>query len=140
MYLEKVGVRSSFHYQTDWPLFRELVQAGKAPVFKYSWGADVPDPDSIISPLFHSGSPQNIAFYSSQKVDQIIMRAQNESDYQKRIALYAEAQDLIMDDAPVILMNYLAYVRIFQPYVRNFEGKALGDQYFSLKRIWLHRH
>ena len=135
--LEDVGVQSSFHYITDWAEFKQMVQSGNAPVFKFSWGADVPDPDSIISPLFHSKSPQNIAHFNNLKVDQILERAQNESNYQKRIALYAEAQDQIMADAPVILMNYLAYIRVFQPFVRNFEGNALGDQYFSLKRVWI---
>jgi hypothetical protein len=42
-----------------------------------------------------------------------------------------------MEDAPVILLNYRAYERIFQKYVRDFEGTALGDHYLSLKSIWL---
>ena len=138
-YLSEVGIQASFNYITDWPAFKKLIMAGKAQVFKFSWGADVPDPDSIISPLFHSKSAQNIAHYVNPKVDQMIERAQNESDYQKRVSQYAEAENLIMEDAPVILLSYLAYIRVFQPYVRNFEGKALGDQYFSLKWVWLDR-
>ena len=138
-YLSEVGIQTSFNYITDWPEFKRLIMAGKAQVFKFSWGADVPDPDSIISPLFHSKSTQNIAHYANPKVDQLIEKAQNESNYQKRVSLYAEAENLIMQDAPVILLSYLAYIRVFQPYVRNFEGKALGDQYFSLKRVWLQR-
>jgi len=137
--LAAVGIQAEFNYLTDWPGFKQMLKEGKAPVFKYSWGADVPDPDNILTPLFYSKSPQNVAFYHNPRVDTLIEKAQNESDYLKRISLYSQIQDLIMDDAPVILMSYLAYIRVFQLYVRNFEGKALGDHYFTLKRVWIEK-
>ena len=138
-YLADIGVEVQFNYLTDWPTFKKMLQDGKAPIFKYSWQADVPDPDNILSSLFHSKSPTNRAFYSNPKIDVLIEKAQNESDYGKRITLFAEVEDRIMEDAPVILLNYLAYERVFQPYVRNITGNALGDHSFSLKRVWLSR-
>jgi ABC-type transport system substrate-binding protein len=138
-YLAEIGVKAEFNYLTDWPKFKKMLQEGKAPIFKYSWQADVPDPDNILSSLFFSRSPTNRAFYNNPRVDDIIERAQNESNYSRRVSLFAEAEDRIMEDAPVILLNYLAYERVFQPYVRNIEGTALGDHYFPLKRVWLSR-
>ncbi|KPJ84087.1 MAG: hypothetical protein AMS17_16700, partial [Spirochaetes bacterium DG_61] len=138
-YLADIGVEVQFNYLTDWPTFKKMLQDGKAPIFKYSWQADVPDPDNILNSLFHSKSPTNRAFYSNPKIDVLIEKAQNESDYGKRITLFAEVEDRIMEDAPVILLNYLAYERVFQPYVRNITGNALGDHSFSLKRVWLSR-
>ncbi len=138
-YLADIGVKVQFNYLTDWPKFKKMFQEGKAPIFKYSWQADVPDPDSILSLLFHSQSPTNRAFYSNPKVDDLIEKAQSESDYPKRIALFSDVEDIVMDDAPVILLNYLAYERVFQPYVRNIEGNALGDHSFFLKRVWMSR-
>ena len=139
-YLENIGIKVHFNYETDWPKFKKLISQGKAPIFKYSWQADVPDPDNIISSLFYSKSPTNRAFYMNPEVDKLIEEAQKERDYQKRIEMYSRIQDLIMDDAPVILLNYLAYERVFQPYVRNFEGNALGHHYLAIKRIWLDQH
>ncbi len=136
-YLEAVGIKISLNYQTEWPEFKKIITEGRAPIFKYSWEADIPDPDNILSSLFFSSSPTNRAFYSNPDVDTLIGKAQKESDYAKRISLYAKAQDRIMEDAPVILLNYLSYQRVFQRYVRGFEGKALGNHYFSLKRVWL---
>lgn len=138
-YLSAVGVKAEFNYLTDWPAFKKMLQEGKAPVFKYSWGADVPDPDNILSSLFYSESPDNLAFFQNPRVDALIVKAQNEPDYRKRISKYSKIEDIIMEEAPVILLNYRAYERVFQLYVRNFEGKALGDHYFSLKRVWLDR-
>jgi oligopeptide transport system substrate-binding protein len=136
-YLADVGVKARFNYLTDWPKFKKMLQEGKAPIFKYSWQADVPDPDNILSSLFHSESPTNRAFYSNPRVDALIERAQNESNLEKRISLFSDVQDMIMEDAPVILLNYLAYERVFQPYVRNVVGNPLGDHSFTLKRVWL---
>ena len=116
-----------------------MLQEGRAPIFKYSWQADVPDPDNILSLLFHSQSPTNRAFYSNPAVDDLIGKAQSESDYRKRISLFSDVEDMVMEDAPVILLNYLAYERVFQPYVQNIKGNALGDHYFPLKRVWLSR-
>jgi peptide/nickel transport system substrate-binding protein/oligopeptide transport system substrate-binding protein len=136
-YLSDIGVNVQFNYLTDWPKFKKMLQDGKAPIFKYSWQADVPDPDNILSLLFHSQSPTNRAFYNNSAVDNLIERAQNEADYGKRISLFSDVEDTVMEDAPVILLNYLAYERVFQTYVQNIRGNALGDHYFPLKRVWL---
>lgn len=135
-YLNAIGVKIDFNYLTDWPAFKKMIQEGKAPMFKLSWEADVPDPDNILGSLFYSKSNTNRAFYKNPEVDKLIERARNESDYRKRISLYSTIQDIIMEDAPVILLNYLAYERVFQKYVQGLEGTALGDHYFSLKRVW----
>lgn len=138
-YLSDIGVHVQFNYLTDWPKFKKMLQEGRAPIFKYSWQADVPDPDSILSLLFHSQSPTNRAFYSNPAVDNLIGKAQSESNYSKRISLFSDVEDMIMKDAPVILLNYLAYERVFQPYVQNIKGNALGDHFFPMKRVWLSR-
>jgi ABC-type transport system substrate-binding protein len=43
---------------------------------------------------------QNIAYYKSADVDQLLLEAQGESDTQKRALLYARIQDMIAEDAP----------------------------------------
>ncbi|MFW6181144.1 MAG: ABC transporter substrate-binding protein, partial [Spirochaetota bacterium] len=138
-YLREVGIEARFEYLLDWPQFQKKFQLGLLPLFKYSWEADIPDPDNILASLFHSQSPNNVFNYASPQVDDLIARAQGERDYEKRITLYSEAQRLVMEDAPILLLSSLAYERAFQPYVRNYEAKAIGDHYFSLKRVWLDR-
>jgi ABC-type transport system substrate-binding protein len=137
--LSEIGISVDFKYLTDWPAFSTLLEERKLAVFKYGWHADIPDPDTILGPLFHSRSPSNLLGYRNPRVDELMGLAQRETNYEKRINLYADIQALIMQDAPIILLNHLAYERVFQPYVRNFEGKAIGDHYFSLKRVWLDR-
>lgn len=135
-YFEKIGVKGDFHYLDDWPKFLKMVLEGEIPAFKVNWSPDIPDPDNVIHSLFYSQSSSNVAFYHNPEVDELIKRAQMETDYNRRISLYSTIQRKVMEDSPVVLLSYRAYERVFQPYVRNFKENMLGDHSFSLKRVW----
>jgi len=138
-YLADVGVQLELHYHTNWPSFNSNVYEGKYPIFRYSWTADVPDPDNFLYRLFHSQSRNNITRYRNERVDRLLDRARAEQEYLKRISLYREAEQLIVEDAPLFPINYLTYERLFQPYVQSVEVNALGDPYIPMRKIWLAR-
>lgn len=99
----------------------------------------MPEPDNFLYRLFHSQSRNNITRYRNGKVDQLLDQARAEQVYLKRIELYRQAEKLIMDDAPVIPLNYQSYERLFQPYVQSIEVSALGDPYIPMRKIWLNK-
>jgi peptide/nickel transport system substrate-binding protein/oligopeptide transport system substrate-binding protein len=136
-YLAAVGVKTEFHYETDWPTFSAMLTQGKFPVFLYAWFADVPHPDNFLFKLFHSRSPRNFTGYSNQAVDDLLLRAKQERDVPQQMDLYRQAEQLVVDDAPIIPVWHYTYERLFQPYVRSVEVNGLGDPYFPLKKIWL---
>lgn len=135
--LADVGIQLELHYHTDWPSFNKQVYEGKYPLFRYSWTADVPEPDNFLYRLFHSQSRNNLTRYQNPRVDRILDQARAELEYLKRIELHRQAERLIMEDAPVIPLNYLSYERLFQPYVQSIEVSALGDPYIPMRKIWL---
>lgn len=137
--LEAVGIRTEFHYLTDWPVFFKQVLDGKLPLFVLAWFADVPDPDNFLFKLFHSGSPRNFTKYGNPEVDRLVAGARNERDLERRVELYRRAEQLILDDAPIIPIFHYTYERLFQPYVRSVEVNGLGDPYIPLRKIWLDR-
>lgn len=136
-YLADVGIRVEIHYNTNWPSFNSQVYEGKFPIFRYGWVADVPEPDNFLYRLFHSQSRNNLTRYHNERVDRLLDRARAEQAYLKRIELYREAERLIMEDSPVIPLNYYSYERVFQPYVKSIEVNALGDPYIPMRKIWL---
>ncbi len=136
-YLADVGVQIELQYNTNWPNFNSQVYEGKLPIFRYGWVADVPEPDNFLYRLFHSRSRNNLTRYHNDRVDRILDRARGEQAYLKRIELYREAEKLIMEDSPVIPLNYYSYERLFQPYVQSIEVSALGDPYIPMRKIWL---
>lgn len=138
-YLEVVGIRAEFHYQTDWPSFSKMLGEGKLPVFLYAWFADVPDPDNFLTKLFHSQGPRNFFGYTNPAVDGLLLQARSERDLRRGVELYRRAEQLIMDDAPIIPVWHYTYERVFQPYVKSVEVNGLGDPYIPLRKIWLDR-
>jgi len=138
-HLGEVGIRVEFSYNTNWPAFSSQVYEGKLPIFRYGWVADVPEPDDFLYRLFHSQSRNNLTRYHNPRVDRLLDKARAEQDYLRRVELYREVERLIMEDSPIIPLNYYGYERLFQPYVQSVEISALGDSYIPMRKIWLAR-
>jgi glutathione transport system substrate-binding protein len=75
-----------------------------------SWAAEDLDPDYQLSPLYRtrawSPAGANLGFYSNPHLDTLLDQAAGELDTAKRTELYAQAQQLISDDAPHVLLYY----------------------------------
>jgi len=134
-----IGVPVEFQYNTNWPAFSRMIDEGKLPIFLYAWYADVPDPDNFLAKLFHSRSPRNFFGYSNPVVDDVLASARVATDPLVRVERYRKAEQLILDDAPIIPVFHHTYERLFQPYVRSVEVNGLGDPYIPFRKIWLER-
>lgn len=136
-YFADIGVQLEVAYNTDWPSFSQMLREGGAPLFRYAWYADVPDPDNFLYALFHSTSSRNFSFFRNPHVDALLLRAREETEIALRMALYQEAEQKIMDETPIIPLNHPSYERVFQPYVRSVEVSGLGDPYIPMQKVWL---
>jgi peptide/nickel transport system substrate-binding protein/oligopeptide transport system substrate-binding protein len=116
-----------------------MVADRKAPVFLYSWNADMPDPDDFLFLLFHSRSPRNYTGYANPAVDTLLVAARTEPNVERRVELYHKAEQIILDDAPILPVWHYVYERLFQPWVKNIEVNSLGDPYIPLRKVWLER-
>ena len=137
--LASIGIRAEVNYNSNWPEYKAQVYNGKLEIFRYSWYADTPDPESFLGQLFDSKSADNITRYRNPTVDALLQRARLEPDASGKIRIYQEVEKRIVDDAPLIVLSYSSYERIFQPYVKGIEVSALGDPYIPMKKIWLER-
>ena len=137
--LEAVGMTAEFQYSPDWPTYSKAMAERKLPVFLRGWVADVPDPENFLAKLFQSTSPWNYMGYANATVDGLLEKARAEPDVPRRVELYRRAEELVMDDAPVIPVLHQTYERLFQPYVKGVEVSGLGDAYIPFRKVWLER-
>jgi ABC-type transport system substrate-binding protein len=137
--LAAAGIVVDIRYDTTWSSFSKMVEEGKLPIFMWAWYADVPDPDNFLTKLFHSSSPRNFFGYSNAAVDGLLTSARSVGDSQRRVELYRRAEQLILDDAPIVPIFLHTYERLFQSYVRSVEVNGLGDPYIPFRKIWLER-
>ena len=137
--LQAVGVSPEFQYNPDWPSFSKAMSERKLPIFLRAWFADVPDPDNFLAKLFQSSSPLNYMGYANPEVDALLEKARAEPDMARRVEVYRRAEEMILEDAPVIPVWHHTYERVFQPYVKGVEVSGLGDSYIPFRKVWLER-
>ncbi len=135
--LAAVGIPIEIRYETNWSKLEQMMGSMKTPIFRYAWYTDIPDPDNIVRILFHSRSTYNYMGYHRPEVDELLDRANKELDLLKRIDLYRKAEEMIMEDAPIVPTINHVFRQAYQPYVKGIEVNALGGPYIPMKRIWL---
>jgi peptide/nickel transport system substrate-binding protein len=82
---------------------------------------------SYVSSNIKAGIPySNTAQYSNPEIDALLERAANETDQQKRKALYAEFQKKVVDDCPMAFIYIVPYHLIYNKRVGNPVTDAWG--------------
>jgi peptide/nickel transport system substrate-binding protein len=104
------------------------------------WHQDFPDPSNFMDILFHSRSihpenSENRSFYRNPKLDEILDRARAEIDRNKRLALYAEANAILAEDAPWAFLYYPVDMFAWQPYVKGFRPHPVWLNEY--RNVWL---
>jgi oligopeptide transport system substrate-binding protein len=138
-YLAELGVKVDIHFVDEWTRYTEMLRRGELQMFRYAWYADLPDPDSFFFPLLHSAGQPNNLFYRNPRVDQLLEKARQETDYAQRVKLYREAERVVMEDAPWITQHNHIFEYLYQPYVQGVEVSLLGDRWIPMNKIWLKR-
>ncbi len=95
-------------------------------VFTTGWCADYPDPQNFLDVLFHSDSDENRFGYSNEEVDALLGQAAIEPDTDRRVSLYQQAEQLILDDWVAVPLWHSRDFLLVQPYVKGFDLTPIG--------------
>ncbi|HPE69507.1 MAG TPA: glutathione ABC transporter substrate-binding protein [Thermotogota bacterium] len=107
-------------------------------VFLLGWAPSTGDADWVLRPLFSSDnlppSGDNNTFYNNPKVDELIQAGMRESDPEARHAIYAEAQQIIVEDAGWAFLYNLNQLVVFNNKVQGVE--VLPIEIVLVKNAW----
>ena len=87
----------------EWGAFLDALNAGEHEMFILGWSNSSFDADSSTYQLFHSanhGATGNRAFMTDATVDELITKAAQENDNEKRMEYYKELQIYLHDLSP----------------------------------------
>jgi len=100
-------------------------------IYRAGWCSDYPDADNFLRGVFRSDSSQNDAGFNSPEFDALVDQARVETDIEVRRALYAQAEDILVNtQAGIIPIYWYTFVQLTKPYVeRTFP--ALGSQRYE---------
>jgi oligopeptide transport system substrate-binding protein len=120
--------------------FSKLVNGNGETWAFFGWGADYPDPDNWLPELFGTGAGNNHTTYSNPDFDALATQAKKELDNTKRLKMWADAQAMVMADAPILTVFYRERFVLVKPYVKGFtpagmDGQIAGDEFFELVSI-----
>ncbi len=119
----------------------EAIDAGSAPFYRLGWVADYPDPETFLN-LYHGKivpppdkpSPINSTRFRNDTFDMYFERALATTDRAERMLLYRKAEQIAIDNAPMLLIFNDEDFRFVQPYVRNHPHNAMDRTNFE--RTW----
>ena len=99
------------------------------------WGADYPDPQNWL-PLFQTGAGLNAGNFSNADFDALVIRADSELDNDFRLEMYAEAQQIMIDDLAFAPLYYNGRQILVKPWVQglvpsSMESNMPGDLFFD---------
>ena len=116
--------------------YYDLVRDGQhGQIFGGGWCADYPDPENFLDALFYTGAEQNLGNYSNPEVDKLLEEARTELDVNKRLKLYQQAEQMIVDDAPVIFTEHSLSHVLVKPYLKGYVLTPIGvpiERYLSI--------
>lgn len=108
---------------------QEMVDNGKVVFFRGSWLGDYPDAENYLS-MFYSGnfapSGPNKTNFSNAKFDELYNKARYESEGFNRVDMYQEMDNIIVEEAPVIVLFYDEVLRLKQNYVEGLEPNPMN--------------
>jgi oligopeptide transport system substrate-binding protein len=103
-------------------------------VLRSEWVADFADPKSFLD-VFRGGSSNNHTGWNSLRYDALLRDADHTADAAARLKLLAAAEEVLLDELPVIPIYFYTTVRLVHPAVRGWHPLPLDRHPY--KHVWL---
>ena len=105
----------------------ELTSNSRAPFFRGSWIADYADAFNYLSCFYSKNpAPPNYTRYNNPEFDKLFEQAVAEPNDSLRYILYRQADQVLINDAPVIPLWYDRVIRLVQPTISGFAPNNLN--------------
>lgn len=125
----KIGVNVELTNQ-EWKVFLNTRQEGQYEIARHGWSGDYVDPMTFLD-LWVTGGGNNDAGYSNTEYDKLVAEAKSEADQDKRWEIMKQAEDVLMNDMPIIPLYYYTKVKGAKPEVKGVRVSTLGHVFFD---------
>jgi peptide/nickel transport system substrate-binding protein len=131
-YWAEVGVQAEIQTE-EWTQYRLDAREGKFQAMQNGWQGDNGDPDNFLYSLLAGSSKGagNWAFYDNPEVNKLLDDAVATPDQEARKALYQQAEQLIVDDAPWCFLGYQKHQILSRSNITDFQLQPTYIYYFA---------
>ena len=136
MWQQVLGVEVEIQ-QVEWATYLEDLNKQKYQAYAgLGWSADYPDPQDFLDILFHTESGLNHGAFSDLDIDAVLEEARVEPDANRRIALYRQAEEMIVQAAAWVPLWYQGERHVLiKPHVKDYRLTPMIVPKLTLVRI-----
>jgi oligopeptide transport system substrate-binding protein len=136
MWKKALGVKTELVNQ-EWKVFlRTRLERKETEFFREAWVGDFNDPMTFLD-LYTTNNPQNHSGYSNSEYDKLIEQACKEKDLTTRAAILKQAEEILLEDAPIVPLYTYVSRHLVKSHVGNFANDLLDrtyDRYIYIKK------
>ncbi len=112
----------------------EARRSGNFELLRSVWIGDYADPSTFLE-LWAKGSTNNFTGWSHPDYDRLIYRAARTTNTAERLALFREAETLLLNDSPIIPIYHYTHVFLIAPSVKGWTPTLLDHHPYKYVRL-----
>ena len=108
----------------EWKVYLDRQREMDYQISRAGWTGDYPDPNTFLD-MWTSWSQQNQTGWADPKYDALIRKAAITKDPNARLEVFQEAEEILMDQLPIIPIYIYTRVYALHPAVKNWHANVL---------------
>lgn len=125
----EIGINVELTNQ-EWAVFLNTRQQGDYQIARHGWIGDYVDPMTFLD-LWTTDGGNNDTGFSNARYDELIAAAKVETDSEKRLEMLREAEDILMDEMPILPIYNYTTVTAANENVKGVRISTLGKISFK---------
>ncbi len=134
--LQNLNVKLEFEILDANKNLELVINKGDYEMINFYWIADYPSPESFLSLFYNQNkTSSNIVNYNNENYNTYFNKAIQANNLDSSMHYFNAAENVLMDDVPMILLYYGASFRLMQNRISDFENPILGN--YDLSKVKL---
>jgi oligopeptide transport system substrate-binding protein len=114
----------------EWKVFQDTMNKIDFDICRYGWIGDYMDPVTFLN-IWTTGNGNNNTHWSNPEYDRLISLAARTGDPTARFDILHEAEDLLLNEPPIVLLYWYTNFYLLQPSVKNWYPLALDNHNYK---------
>jgi len=131
---EILGVRIACE-EVAWADYFEHMRLTQSHIFTFGWIADYPDPDNFLRICLREMSD-----WQHEGYEALIGEARHSMDHDHRFKLFRQAEEILVQEAPIMPYTYQVKHALVKPWMRNYRVNPMDQEWPTFHHIVIEPH
>ncbi len=129
MWKEELNIDVGLQNQ-EWKVYQDTQNKKNYEISRSAWIGDYVDPSTFLA-MWTTGNGNNNTNWANPKYDELLAQSYRIGDPQRRLDVLRQAENLFLDEAPVVLLYWYVRDYLIQPSVRNWTPLVLDNHNYK---------